>query len=382
MSAIAYITNASQYSGVGHRAARVLHGLQHQYTDTVQPIPYAIDGEQGVILKGDRELLTNQAFPGILGSKSIQWIRLGNALQRSISDDSYGLYHCTNQTLSFLAKRLKPTVVTVHDIIEVTDPQKKSAYWVNKYLYGGITKADRIISVSQYTSTMLQQHYGIPAERIHVIPNGVDDTFRPIANFKQTVGYQQLLTKLNLPAEPGPIILYVGSDHPRKNVPVALRAFAKLHKTLDTAVFVKVGKAGIGTGREALLATASDLGVRDAIRIIDEYIDDEMLNEMYNLADVFIYPSAYEGFGLPPLQAMAAGLPVICSNATSLPEVVGDAAMQYEPDDAAGIAAALETLLTDTKKATQYTQVGIKQASKFSWDTCVQNVIRVYEELL
>lgn len=359
---IAYITNASPHSGIGYRAHHLRQALVQYSELKISDIAF------------DPDHLPFHPWPGVLGSKSVNWIRWGQQLKPEPAD----LYDLTNQTLSFLAKRLQPSILTVHDIIEILEPQDKRAALLNRYLYSGIVKARHLIAVSEYTKKTIIKHYSVPSSRITVIHNGVGEEFHSIENFRSTIGYQQLQQDLKL-GDAHPIILYVGSDHPRKNVPIALELFAQLKQTRPDAVFLKVGEAGILAGRAATLETIDRLNIRDAVRFIGAVLDDH-LNMLYNLADVLIFPSRFEGFGLPPLQAMAAGLPVVCSNATSIPEVVGDAAFTHNPDDVAGMLASVRQLTEDRQTHREFSRRGIARAKKFSWEKAAEQVIGVYKK--
>jgi glycosyltransferase involved in cell wall biosynthesis len=282
-----------------------------------------------------------------------------------------------------MAKKLEPTVLTVHDIIEVLDPQDKKAYWLNKYLYSGITRATKLIAVSNYTAKAVSDYYGVDQNLIEVIYNGVDDFYK-IDGFEQTVGYQALKAEYKIPSD-SQIVLSVGSDHPRKNVVGAARVLAEVMKKNKKVFWLKVGEPGILGGREILLSEIDKLGIRESVRFVGN-VDLNRLNEIYNLADVLIFPSRFEGFGLPPLQAMAAGTPVVSSKATSLPEVVGDngqygdeAAATFEPDDEEGMAQAVEEFLQNEEKVRQYRERGLERVKLFNWPDKVEAVRRVYE---
>ncbi len=384
MSRIAYIMNSGRTSGVGRQAFEVLDGIR-TFKEEVQPVPFLIDGSQGKTYRGDQVVDSLQSWPGIFGSKSIQWIRLGKRLVRQLrsSEDiqNFGLFHLTNQSLSFLTAKLHPSVITVHDIIELTDPQDSKASWLHWYLSSGIPKADHIIAVSEHTKREVVSYFSIPEEKITVIHNGVSTAFAPLLNFKRSVGYQQFLQYHKLSAQAGPIILFVGSDHPRKNVSVALQVFAQVKKLYPGAVFLKVGTAGIAQGRQETLHMIEKLRIADSVRFIEQ-IDHTQLQELYNMADIFLFPSRNEGFGLPPLEAMACGTPVVCSNAASLPEVVGDAALMYEPDDVEGMTNGIRKILDDPALHQSLMVKGRLRAKEFSWQAAAEKTMGVYKTLL
>ena len=382
---IAYVTNAEQNSGVGHRASELKKLLDNGGDFEVDE--FYLNGNEGTLNKNGDVIKKIRKWPGILGIKTVGWLRLSRGLKQKIAIGEYDLIHLTNQTLSFLVSGTLPSVVTVHDIIEVQEPQQKLAGIVNKYLYGGIRRADRIIAVSQYTANAIKNHYGVSDEKIRVISNGAGKEFHVIDEFSVTVGYQTLRRELGL-NEKSRIVLYVGSDHPRKNVVVAVKAFAKARKREKELIFVKVGNPGIAIEREKLLKKMDKLGVRKFVRFIGN-VSNERLNELYNLADVFVFPSRFEGFGLPPLQAMACGTPVVTANVTSLPEVVGDnrnfgeqAALVRQPDDVDGYAEDILKVINDVELAGALRRKGIERANKFNWQKTGIKVVDVYREIV
>lgn len=375
---IAYVTNAKSDSGVGHRAVNIARRLQGQ--SDVELDVFVMNGEEMTVKKNGVLVTTLTKWPGALGKKTVGWVRLGRVVKSEVARGDYDVVHLTNQTLSFLVNnKSTPSVVTVHDIIEVLDPQTRGGYLVNKYLYSGIDRADHIIAVSRYTAGAVRKYYGVPEDGIRVIYNGVGDEFHPIDGFKQSIAYQTLRQELKL-GEEAKVVLYVGSDHPRKNVVGAVRAFAQMRERRLGLVFVKVGEPGIKTGRAKLLEEIDKLAVREAVRFVGTVPDDQ-LNELYNLADVLIYPSWFEGFGLPPLQAMKCGTPVVCSNATSLPEVVGDAALTHEPDDIGGLANSAQKILENSDLARNLRTKGLARAKMFSWEAAANDVRNVYKML-
>lgn len=372
MKTIAYLTNSSTYSGVGYYATGLKKAIQA--SGEVGLREYSLLDRRLIVDTEEKASL--RRWPGVLGAKSVNWIRLGRKLPQYLRDEK--LVHATNQTLSFI-KTDRPMVVTVHDIIELLEPQDKKAYILNKYLLSGILKAVHIIAVSNYTKKTIHDYYGISDEDITVIPNGLDaHIFHPIENFRQSLAYQVLSKELRLSADQ-PVVLYVGSDHPRKNVGTAIRAFAKLKETYAHAIFLKVGEAGLPAGREHLLGEIDRLHLRESVRFMGS-VTTERLNEIYNLANVLIFPSRFEGFGLPPLQAMAAGTPVVCSHATSLPEVVGEAGLLHDPDDVDGFADDILRLIEDKQLRQKNVTLGLEQAQRFSWKEVAQQTVNVYEK--
>lgn len=345
---VAYITNAGRESGVGRAAFEIAQRLSKQ---------------------GEFEL--DQFFLAASQKiKPIAWWQKSRALPKR----GYALWHFTNQTLAFIRRR--PAIVTVHDLIELTDPQTPLGRLAATYLYSGLARAAHLICVSQYTRRVVQEKFQVASEKISVIPEAASEIFQPDPGARQTIGALELRQRLNLSPQ-NKLVLYVGSEHPRKNLPVLVQAFAQVQKKIPEAIFIKVGAPGLAAGRQALLAALDEFRVREATRLIHN-ISDEDLKLLYNLADVFVFPSRLEGFGLPPLEALACGCPVVCSKATSLPEVVGDAALLHAPDDIQGFTNSIERVLTDPNLAHDLRRRGPAQAAKFSWDKSAQETLEVY----
>ncbi len=371
---IAYLTNADFNSGVGYYATCLARELKKSHFAVM---PVHMTGT--AISVNNREFAHISPWPSFLGRKSIGWIRLRHKLSSAIRHVAPELVHATNQTLSFVRTNV-PRILTVHDIIEVVEPQDSKSYFINRYLYRGIATADHIIAVSEYTKQSIIDHYRVPAGRITVIPNGVGPEFHQVPDFKQTIGYRTLCQHYHIPAG-APVLLYVGSDHPRKNLSTVLNVFARLLEAHPSAVLLKVGEPGIASGRRLTLQLIDELGIHDSIRLIGN-VSYEDLNLFYNLADALIFPSRFEGFGLPVLQAMATGLPVLTSNVTSLPEVAGEAALSFDPSDVDGFVGSLHRILSDEAFASHLEAKGLARAKQFSWEWVGEQTALVYRKVL
>jgi len=274
---------------------------------------------------------------------------------------------------------LKNNVVTCHDIIlyalfnQMPWPTRlRIAFWIK-----GLKKADRIIAISKYTKKDIVKYLGYPEERIHVVYYGVDhEKFHVISEAE----VDSIVEKYNLPKDQRRI-LYVGSEQPWKNLPTLFRALGELKKKFRDFKLIKVGRPQNPTARAGLVALAKELTLDDNILYID-YMPEEDLPKIYNAADLFVFPSRYEGFGRPPLEAMACGIPVISSNASSLPEVVGDAALVVEPDNIAGFADAMYQVMTDHNLSGDMIKKGLQRAKKFTNERMAKETLKVYQELL
>ena len=232
-----------------------------------------------------------------------------------------------------------PHVVTVHDISYDLYPAFFSPRdrWMLKTLVPlTMRRAAAIITVSQHAKQEIMARYGLPAHKIAVTYEAAGEQFRPVTDAAVRLGLRQ---RLGLPAQ-APYFLALGNLQPRKNIGRLLAAFARARQTPELAS-TRLVIAGKALWRESeVFAAVQQAGLMDVVHF-PGYVDDADLPALYSDALAFVYPSLYEGFGLPPLEAMACGAPVICSNAASLPEVVGDAALTVAPTDVGALANAL-----------------------------------------
>ena len=214
----------------------------------------------------------------------------------------------------------------------------------------------------------------IPDDKISVIQNAADEQFRPVT--LRDPEKQRLEQTYRIP---GPFLLFVGTLEPRKNIPALLKAY---HTVRSRGIPHKLVIAGnTGWKYEEIFAQLDRLNLRKDV-IFTGYVPDSDLILLYNLADIFIYPSLYEGFGLPLLEAMACGTPVISSDVSSIPEVVGKAGILVDPTSTDRIADAIETLVRDENYRRELRHSGLIQAKRFSWERTAQQTWSVYEEIL
>lgn len=292
------------------------------------------------------------------------------------------IYHIHNQKLGSLlhSVSLKPSVLTCHDIIEYVRPEYNVNPIIRQYIkwyHSGAMKADRLIVPSEFTKRDVMEHFKYPGSRIEVVHNGIDRTqFRP----REGRGF---LKDRSLPLD-RKYILFVGSEQPRKNVDVLVRAFLLASKRVDGLTLLKVGAADEIPGfpvRAKLIKMLEEAGASNRVIILED-LSDEELASVYNSVDALVFPSAYEGFGLPPLEAMASGVPVITSNVTSIPEVVGDAALMLDPNDAEKLADAMVSLLDDRGRQQELVARGLERSKMFSWDESARKVLGIYERMV
>lgn len=314
-------------------------------------------------------------FLGKILGKDIATVFKGTPLQFPKQTNNNEIVHCTSQTLAipllYAKKKGVKYVVTVHDLIP--DATNCYASITEKILYffilKALRKADYLLADSAHTKKDIIKYVRYPENKIIVIPPGINHTeFHENHDKKRKTKTRRELET----------ILYVGSEHKRKNIELIIKAFSLVAKEIPNIKFVKVGQAQDQTNRKQLLLLAKQLSVEEKI-IWKEYTDD--LAQEYNTATVFVFPSLYEGFGFPVLEAMACGCPVITTNRTSLSELTGDAALLCDPFNEKDLAEKIIEVITNKKLQQQLRKKGLEQAKKFSWKRCGEKTMKVYDSL-
>lgn len=274
-----------------------------------------------------------------------------------------------------------PTVVTIHDVIPLRLPLYRAGAKVEAYMRlvaRAAHKATLIITISQHAKQDMMDALHLPAERIRVVYQAAGDEYRPItdpeivatARARYGVGERY--------------IFYLGGLDWRKNVPQLVRAFAHLYHQLDDPD-LQLLIAGNPDKQQGPLfpdprPIAAELGVTE--QIIYRFIEEEDKPALYSGASLFVFPSLYEGFGLTPLEAMQCGAPVVCSNRTSLPEVVGDAAISIDPDDTQAMVEAMRSVLTNSTLQADLRARSLQRATQFSWLKTATETLDAYRETL
>lgn len=270
------------------------------------------------------------------------------------------------------AFRRKPSVVTIHDLSFLTTPRtlpRAKAQYLRYAVRLSARVAQRIIAVSRSTKSDLVDSFGVRPEKIDVIYPGVDERFHPRCDEEKTT-FRTALT------EGRPYILHVGTLQPRKNVDILIRAFARLKAQAGIPHLLLLAGAR-GWMYANLFRMVADLGLQADVRFAD-YVAPADLPLWYNCADVFAYPSAFEGFGLPVLEAMACGLPVVTSASSSLLEVAGDAAITVEPGSDEALAQGVGRILNDERLRQRLRSAGLQRASDWTWDVTARATAEVY----
>lgn len=276
-----------------------------------------------------------------------------------------------------------PYVMTVHDMLEhMARAREQSGFW--RSLHFHLTKrvlrgASRIFAVSNFTRTEIEKLFEIPSDRIEVVYNAIDERFlrgHASAADRDLIAKRYQVTY--------PFLLYAGRISAHKNVVRMIEAFSALRTELEReGEYPDLKLIIIGddlSGNPDLRRTVVRAGVQNEVRFLG-FVPIEVLRIFYDEAKIFVFPSLYEGFGLPPLEAMAHGTPVVTSNVSSLPEVVGNAAVLVNPENVFEIMRALHKVLTDRALRDRMKERGYRQATHFSWENSVRRILDVYREV-
>ena len=304
-------------------------------------------------------------------------VQLLRFLRQSISFSKlysyeFNLYHITNPwiALCFLHRLYQIRfVITIHDILPflLSTPSKLELF-LKKPFKEALMDSNMIICVSKSTEKDLLRFANIDPKKIRVIYYGVDhELFKPRDKLEARL-------RLGLPLD-RPIILNVGTEEPRKNIPILLKSFKELLNSIPNALLVRVGEKTAYI--EKLI---NSLGLND--KVLYRRASPNEVALYYNAADLLCFPSYYEGFGNPPLEAMASGLPVIAGNRTSIPEVVGDAGILLDPFDVDGFAYWMHEILSNEDLRIKFSEKGYRRSMNFSWEKCAWETLEVYREVL
>lgn len=356
-------------TGIGHYTDALAEWLarnnpKHQY-ELTSPFDFEFDARNG----GRPENLSKRFLP--VRSIFRKWWLIGLPAMLQISP--VDLFHGTNYSVPVFAPC--PTVVTIHDMSLFAQAQTHESQNVvrgKRRIPIMARRASKIIAPSEATKREIVRYLGTPAEKIVVIYEAARDNMKPVP----FPGCQSVLEKHQLKR---PYLLYVGTIEPRKNLLTLIRAYQEVLKASSSRPQLVIC-GGRGWLDSEVFALVEELRLQEMIRFTG-YVDDKDLPALYSAAEVFVYPSLYEGFGLPPLEAMACGTPVIVSNSSSLPEVVANAGLTHEPYDHQALAASIIKLLTDAAMRGHFQSAGLKQASHFSWERAAHETQSVYDDL-
>src|ERR1700692_4291674 len=362
--------------GVGtyiRNVVRTLDRLDHENTYFLIGSPTKVE-EIGALRPNFHTIPTLSPEHSVQGYREFR-----NALKRLDCD----LVHIPN--LFSVPRALPcPYVMTVHDMLEhMSRAREQSGLW--RSIYFQTTKrvlagAARIFAVSNFTRNEIEKLFEIPSERIEVVYNAIDERF---LHGHATEADRDLIARRYQVTYP--FLLYAGRISPHKNVVRMIEAFSALKTVLEKDnAFPDLKLIIIGdyvSGNPDLRRTVVRSGVQNDVRFLG-FVPIEVLRTFYDQAKIFVFPSLYEGFGLPPLEAMAHGTPVVTSNVSSLPEVVGNAAVLVNPENVFEIMRALHRVLVDQPMRERMKERSYRQAAKFSWEKSVGRINQAYREVL
>lgn len=355
-------------AGIGRYAVNLIRGL----VEAAEP-----EIEQWVLFCGpqtDDALL--RELPGhcriVRSGSASSLLRSLAVLPASIAREGVELFHGLDHVGLPLRGRPIRSVLTVHDTFPIDHPEwftAKHRRVVRFALPRAVRRATRVITPSQSVKHSLLRLGWIDAERIDVVPEGCEARFAPA-----TAPLDDLRSRYGLPRR---FVLFVGTAEPRKNLPRLLRAFAA--QSNREVALVLAGSAGWHSSE--LSASIAQLGLTDRVHRTG-FVDDRDLPDLYRAAECFAMPSLDEGFGLPLLEAMGCGVPVLCSDTPAVLETVGDAAITVTPTSVPQMAAALERLLADEPLSHSLREQGLARVKSFSWSEAARKTIEVYRRAL
>jgi glycosyltransferase involved in cell wall biosynthesis len=367
---IDYTAAARQGAGIGRYTRELVRAL----AKLDRSHDYVLLAATGGRRLADRDWPPNfqtRSLPLSDRTLAILWHRLRLPLWVEVATGSVDIFHSPDFVLPPL--RRARTLVTVHDLSFIRYPQcadAKLRAYLNKVVPRSVQRADLVLADSQSTKDDLMELLGVEADGIEVVYPGVENRFHPIKD--QTL-LEKVRARYSLPPK---FILGLGTLQPRKNFTRLIKAFADL-RFADLRLVIAGGKGWL---YEEIFATVARLGLEEKV-VFPGFVADEDLPALYNLADLFVFPSLYEGFGLPPLEALACGTPVITSDASSLPEVMGEAGLMVEATDVEALAEAMGRVLEDDALREGMIARGLEQARQFTWQKAAARLLNLYETL-
>lgn len=273
------------------------------------------------------------------------------------------------------AKLSCPSVMTLHDIILIRSagdyysPRRARMY--ARRLLKRVREVDHVITVSQFSRRDIIEWSGISENKVSVVYNGVSQQFRPVTGEAKL---EEARARCGLPRR---FVLAVGSTEPRKNIRTAIEAFGVIRRVRPELSLVVTGVDYCRVEPDSAFAGLDLAGVH-----FTGYVHDFDMPALYSMAEALLFPSLYEGFGLPPLEAMACGTPVVTSSTTSIPEVAGDAAMLVDPASAGELAGALAMVLDSDAVRRELVEKGFRRAAEFNWERTARETRKIYEQVV
>ncbi len=361
-------TRSFRRAGVSHYIEQVLTHLAH----IDQPHRYTIYTTRGLdstaLPLPPNFTVKPSRFPTINPRVRIPWEQVIAPLL--LGATGADLFHGTLNVTPLACP--VPSVVTVHDLAFIRFPHTFRSYnrtYLDLATRVSVRRASRILAVSEHTKREVAGLLGVDPDRIIVTPNAARSHFRP----PEPAALAAFRARRGLPER---YVLYVGTLEPRKNLTTLLEAYARIASATQAPLLIGGGKGWL---YQPIFERLDAIGLRDRVQFVG-YIDEDELPLWYAAATVFVFPSIYEGFGMPPLEAMACGTPVITSNTSSLPEVVGDAGLMVAPYDIDALAGAIKNALGDADLRAELRERGFQRVRQFAWRTSAERTLAAYEQ--
>jgi glycosyltransferase involved in cell wall biosynthesis len=369
-----YTAAVSQRAGIGRYTRGLVAALsQLGGDDTFVLMVAGQDGDDDVTSDFDDNFLVRR-LPLSQRLWTILWHRLRVPLPIDLLTGSVDVFHSPDYVLPPLRRGKK--LVTIHDLSFLRYPEGAEPS-LRRYLSTAVPrsvdKADLILADSESTRRDVVELLGVPLSKVEVLYPGVDEAFRPVEDSRALAEMRELYRLSR------PFLLTVGTLEPRKNIVALLEAYAELRRGKDFDHQLVIA-GGLGWRYEGIFSRVAELSLEESVSFLN-YVPDEHLPALYSLADALVFPSLYEGFGLPPLEAMACGTPVVTSNGSSLPEVIGDAGLMVAAEDSGALADAIRRLLEDSDLRQELVGKGMSRAARFSWQDSGERLIGIYRRL-
>ena len=374
---IDYTAAVRQGAGIGRYTRQLVHALidldtQNEYVLLVAGAGVSHSAVQDLDSRGN---VRGVILPVSDHTLAVLWHRLRLPLWVELASGALDVFHSPDFTLPPVRKA--KTVVTVHDLSFMRVPQCSEPS-LRSYLLqvvpASVHRADMVLADSECTKSDLCELLDVDPARVEVIYAGVEQRFRRVQDAHLLRAVRE---RYHLPSR---FILGLGTLQPRKNFERLIEAYAHVRKKLGDEISLVIA-GGRGWMYQGIFQRVEELGLQDMV-CFPGYVADEDLPALYTLADLFVFPSLYEGFGLPPLEAMACETPVVTSNVSSLPEVVGDAALMVDPHDVRALAEAMQEFLSDRDLRIEMVRRGVVRAQRFSWSQAARKLLDVYRKMI
>jgi glycosyltransferase involved in cell wall biosynthesis len=293
----------------------------------------------------------------------------------ALFDSNADIFHFFNYIVP--PKIKGKVIVTVYDMVYKLYPEtmtKRNYKRLDKELKRSVDRADKIITISENSKNEIIKFLNVDATKIEIVYPGIDRI-----NYTKKYSNDEINKVKKKYKLPSKYILYLGTLEPRKNIVRIIESYSKLKTQINEQIYLVIaGKKG--WMYEEIFKKVESLGLENDV-IFTGYVDEIDKHLLYKMSEVFVFPSLYEGFGMPVLEAMAAGVPVITSNTSALPEVVGDAGILINPNDVEELANAMKKVLEDKDLKQKLIKKGLTQSLKFSWEKSARKLLEIYKEV-